>query len=730
MDASAALPPVAPKATLGHEIRQIRRAARSVPAWGEVGVTYRLTDGDLRKAFDPQTLRRGRGVHVHKRVRRVEASADGLRITGSVQGSERRPYDQTVSLVHVRGGTGVRISGYCTCPMAINCKHVVAVLLEHCNRLRQKEGLFLAAQSDGQGTAAASQPAQLPAAVTEWIDRLGAAVAPVSKTQSEYKPNQRELRFVLNPRDALPGGGSAAPRIRAVTVRLKKNGSFFDERRYDLNVAFMPRANHPQFLTADNLAILGDLASLGRASSLANSADVPLGADAVSLRGLEAMLATGRLRLGSADGQILRPGPEMAAEPRWVKGERGGQRLAFAPTAEASAGRIDAVLPLRPPWYVDAERGVVGRIATALPAALALEVARAPEIGASQAAMVKGLLTQRLQRSTGGDGNAETAPTPALVLPLPEAPENVETRHVTPVPRLELFMADVPLEPTHLWYAEQVDHDGVFRLPLARLAFDYDGDVVGHSASAPVLERTDGDKLILTPRNTVAETKARERLAKLGLAPLAGTPLKPDGEHAGALFVPPPRWHTPYQFIANCDEPSRFIAFSVEAVPKLTQEGWQIAYSGDYPYRVAEGEAGWWADVGEGSGIDWFAFELGVDYEGHRINLVPHLLGLLERLPREILATADSDEAGDAFAKLCATLKLYHTLPDGRLLPLPGARLAPILKSLVQLVGPRADRLVDGKVKSAPRRGRGARRLRRRHRQERPRLGGERQPTA
>ena len=209
MDASAALPPVAPKATLAHEIRQIRRAARSVPAWGEVGVTYRLTDGDLRKAFDPQTLRRGRGVHVHKRVRRVEASADGLRITGSVQGSERRPYDQTVSLVPVRGGTGVRVSGYCTCPVAVNCKHVVAVLLEHCNRLRQKEGLFLAAQSDGQGTAAASQPAQLPAAVTEWIDRLGAAVAPVSKTQSGYKPNQRELRFVLNPRDALPGDGSA-----------------------------------------------------------------------------------------------------------------------------------------------------------------------------------------------------------------------------------------------------------------------------------------------------------------------------------------------------------------------------------------------------------------------------------------------------------------------------------------------------------------------------------------
>ena len=666
-------------------------------------MTYRLTDGDLRKAFDPQTLRRGRAVHAYERVRRVDASADGLRITGSVQGSERRPYDQTVSLVHVRGGTTVRISGYCTCPVAVNCEHVVAVLLEHCNRSRQKEGLFPAAETAGPGTAAAAQPAQLPAAVAEWIDRLGAAVGMPAKAQGARKLNQRELRFVLNPRDASPGNGVAAARMRAVKVRLRKDGGIIEEKRCDSNIAFVPKVHLPQYLTADDIAILGDLASQCRILRLALDADVPLGTDVISLRILDSIAATGRLRLGSTDGPTLRPGPDMAAEPRWVKGERGGQRLVFAPTADASARRIDAVLPLRPPWYVDAEGGLVGRIATALPAALALEVARAPEIGASQAAAVRSLLTQRLRRSNDGnvaaDGNPGAAPAAALALPLPEAPDNVETRDVAPVPRLELFMADVPLQPTHLWYAEEAGHEGVFRLPLTRLAFDYGGDVVRHDAPAPVLERTEGDKLILTPRNKVAEYKARKRLVELGLLPLADTPLKADREHAGALLVPPPRWHSPYEFIANCEEPSRFIAFAVDAVPKLVEEGWQVAFSDDYPYRIAEGEADWWADVGEGSGIDWFAFELGVDFEGHRINLVPHLLGLLDRLPREVLATAGSDEASDAFVKLCATLKLYHTLPDGRLLPLPGARLAPILQSLVQLVGPRADRLVDGKVK-------------------------------
>ena len=145
--------------------------------------------------------------------------------------------DQTVSLVHVRGGTTVRISGYCTCPVAVNCKHVVAVVLEICNRLRQKEGLFRPAESAGPDTAAASQPAQLPAAVAEWIDRLGAAVGTPAKAQGASKLNQRELRFVLNPLDASAGNGAAAARMRAVKVRLRKDGGIIEEKRCDSNIA-------------------------------------------------------------------------------------------------------------------------------------------------------------------------------------------------------------------------------------------------------------------------------------------------------------------------------------------------------------------------------------------------------------------------------------------------------------------------------------------------------------
>ena len=678
-------------------------------------MTIRPTEDELRSAFEPRTMDRGRTLWASDHVRKLEASADGLRLTGSVRGSQGEPYTQTISLIPRPDGNGLRIAGYCTCPVAINCKHVVALLLEHCSRLEEAgEELDPAPVTDSAEVAAPQQqpeqvaaggPQQtaLSAAVAGWLDRLAAAATPppVAPDGAAYapEPNQRQLLYVLNHHDALPGGSAALARVRPVSVRLKKDGGVGDEKRFDIGNALRPKEQRARFLTEDDVAILRDLLWLQRTRTLV--ADVPLESDAASLLVLEAMLATGRLRYRTAGGPPLRTGPEIAAEPRWVKTEAGGQRLAFVPAAAASAedpGSIDAVLPLRHLHYVDTARGLIGALATELPLSLAAEVARAPEISAAETILVKGRMAGRLQPGsvrTQGEG----APATAVALPLPETPDNVEMRDVKPVPRLELFVADVRLASAYRWYTNDERLRGSFHLPLARLAFDYGGQVVAHDAPAAVLERMEGGKLVLTQRRKAAEDKARRQLAKRRVVPLTKGLFQVDRTHAGALFIAPPGRLGAYDLLATFDDPSRFIAFSAEAVPELRQQGWQVSFSDDYPYRVAEGEASWWADIGEDSGIDWFAFELGVDYEGQRINLVPHLVDFLGQLPPQLIDALHSNETGDTFAALCAQTKLYHTLPDGRLLPLPGARLAPILKALVELIGPRAERLADSKVK-------------------------------
>ena len=297
-----------------------------------------LTEGDLSGVFDLGTLTRGAELWHRKHVGRVEVSADGLRIAGSVLGSQRRPYTQTVSLVPKRGGHGVRIVGYCTCRMGRDCKHVAALLMEHLAALDETD----AAPDAGRAPPpAASVPDRMALSekVAGWLDRLTSAAVPAVAPGAEvFKPNQRQLRYILNHRDAPAGGGAAAALVRAVSVKFKKDGGFHDEKRYDPNNATRPELQLPQFLTADDIAILRDLDWVRQKARLANATDTPLGADAAGLRLLEAMLATGRLYHGTVDGPTLRSGPELAAEPRWVKSEHATQRLAFVPALAAPAG--------------------------------------------------------------------------------------------------------------------------------------------------------------------------------------------------------------------------------------------------------------------------------------------------------------------------------------------------------------------------------------------------------
>ena len=251
------------------------------------------------------------------------------------------------------------------------------------------------------------------------------------------------------------------------------------------------------------------------------------------------------------------------------------------------------------------------------------------------------------------------------------------------------------------WHSRDERHKGRFPLPLARLSFDYEGEIVPAGAADDMVQRLHDGELVLIPRDRKAEDVAFKRLEKLDLRATKNTPLDITKEHEGSLFISPSGSSSPYEFLAKFDDRNRFLTFSAESVPELVSAGWQVDYSEDYPYRIAEGDAAWWADIGEGSGIDWFSFELGVEFEGHRVNLVPHLTNLLAELPAELAALALSqDPRGDAaFMERCGTVNLYHPLPDGRLLPLPGERLAPILKSLMQLIGPRAAGPADGKIK-------------------------------
>ena len=291
---------------------------------------------------------------------------------------------------------------------------------------------------------------------------------------------------------------------------------------------------------------------------------------------------------------------------------------------------------------------------------------------------------------------------PCELLPLPDAPENVETRAFAPSPRLALFMAKMSV--SYGWYGANGRAQFASSLPAARLSFDYDGESVPFGADVEFIERIEGEKLVLIGRDKKAEASAVARLRRLGMTRMAETGFGYLDPSSADLFYISGNddgddFDLDRDFDSDHDQPRRFIDFSLDAVPKLIREGWTVTFSDDYAYRTVDEDVGWWADVADSSGIDWFSFGLGVEFGGQRVDLVPHLARMLAELPNDLVALAFAKGANDEFLKVCRRQRLCHRLDDGRLLPLPGERIAPILKALLELVGPRHQRLVDGKLR-------------------------------
>ncbi|WEF32148.1 SWIM zinc finger family protein [Pseudoduganella chitinolytica] len=79
----------------------------------------------IRHAFDSTTFHRGEGYARNGMVGTVQFRGD--RLVGEVRGSGWNVYEQVIRIMP--GRDGMEFHGNCSCPVAYNCKHVVAVLL-------------------------------------------------------------------------------------------------------------------------------------------------------------------------------------------------------------------------------------------------------------------------------------------------------------------------------------------------------------------------------------------------------------------------------------------------------------------------------------------------------------------------------------------------------------------------------------------------------------------------
>jgi superfamily II DNA or RNA helicase len=117
-------------------------------------------------------------------------------------------------------------------------------------------------------------------------------------------------------------------------------------------------------------------------------------------------------------------------------------------------------------------------------------------------------------------------------------------------------------------------------------------------------------------------------------------------------------------------------SFTAYAVPQLRALGWRVEIAPRYPFQVVSPDAPWYAHVDEEGRPGWFNLELGIEVGGKRVNLLPGLLDMLERIPASARLDRLAPPGGRAFA-----------LPtgDGRYVTVPPERLRIMLRVLGEL---------------------------------------------
>ena len=136
-------------------------------------------EADIRRCLGHE-LDKGRAYQRRGAVRDLRADKGGKRLVADVRGTRPRPYRV---FAEIEAGRSVRLSGRCSCPVAVDCKHVAAVLLE--------------ALSSPPREIASADP--LGGSVAGWLDRLRRGSGNPARS-----PEEIVFRIDVSPRPGQP----------------------------------------------------------------------------------------------------------------------------------------------------------------------------------------------------------------------------------------------------------------------------------------------------------------------------------------------------------------------------------------------------------------------------------------------------------------------------------------------------------------------------------------------
>ncbi|MGY4478697.1 DEAD/DEAH box helicase [Bradyrhizobium sp. USDA 3364] len=521
-----------------------------------------------RSAVDKALVYRAQG-----RVSGLEISEDLTRVQARVSGTERKSYRVDIEL-EFDGDRLVDLDGDCTCPMAVNCKHVAATLFEALRSPAQSTGVAPQELRGAAGNGQARPEAVLPYQIAEWIETIGRSVR-----DANYPPDvTQRLLYCLQP--GLSGVGVPCMDVSLASVKVLKTGEFGSKvSQPSFDNFSVDRA--PKYYLGSDIDILAKLSSEFRAGYMT-------GRHAYSADVLKRIVATGRAFWGDHSGVPLRWGEARDGRVTWRQVTRDG----IGPLLIVEGA---TALNAEPPVYVDEAAGLIGPIRLNLPERLASRLLLAPAIPHTHVAQVVQRLGQKLPSLDPGW--------------LPAPPAAATKVNTDPKPVLRLMSGR---KAAHAYYYGDRTPDSV---PVARLSFGYGPVEIGRSESAHRVESFEDGCLYVVTRRKAKEKEMTARLISLGLV------------EARSAF---PLLEAVHAYDLTFAQPMDWLGFLNVDVAGLQAGGLEIRIDDDFPYRLATSSGVFDADF-ESSGIDWFELALGIEIDGERRDLAPLLAALLSQ---------------------------------------------------------------------------------------------------
>lgn len=610
-----------------------------------------ISASDVRRVIGEPYSSRGEEYFRRGKVQSVELSDENANILSTVSGSGRKLYYQDIEFRFTPQGVLNSVSGSCTCPVGLNCKHVAAAMFHLAHQLASANG----APEEPGAAGTAGETDAVSSGLRYWLEDISEAMRPRDGGPGAVNPEQRIYYAFRVDKDG-------SPEIVPCRHYPQDNGRVRNAIEYR-----NPRSidYRWEFLTAEDAGIVAKLSHFSNVDGT-RGFNWPKGDELLEFLG--EIVKTGRARAENIRGRELAWGPPRRFGFEWIMDDRRDQRVRMRPEDGAEL----TLMPFPTLVYLDVSNGLIGAVETDLPPSLAGTMARAPAVPAVES----GVLAAELARVGGKH------------VPMPRTVEVTRRMDIVPQPVLTLKGVTGRIPINLRPYFREAGNDWPSKLvyPCGQLGVAYEG-----APGTMECRKGGGDLQVVTERGVTVIRRDAERewrlldqLEEVAEGYGGGSPEFfdfrirniPKAIRQADIIFPPAA-------AGSREVDESLVEFTAEAVPRMRERGWRVEIESTWPFRLREDPVRFGVSV-ETVDEDRFALSLKLEADGDEIDMAPIMLSVISSLP-----VNDSGELEDGFdvEEFLEDYTIYPKLKDGSVVRVDTGNLAPLVKAFLETHG-------------------------------------------